>query len=146
MEILRELLYALHGIEGKIVRFDAGLDRFVVDEQAGVPDPVRRLALRVAECGWLYRRVRQYTDARKAERSFGTVGQSFCAALHLELTEYYRLLATLEAQMIQEVRFERKWRFFLNIQDLGEFSTAISFLFSPIIWFVREVTVQPILK
>jgi gamma-tubulin complex component 3 len=28
--------------------------------------------------------------------------QSFCAALHQELTEYYRLMAVLEAQLQQE--------------------------------------------
>ncbi len=104
LELLRELMCALLGIEGKVVRFDDRNDRFTVDEQAGVPAAARRLALRVAECGWLYRRVRRYTDARKAERSFGTVGQSFCSALHSQLTEYYRLLASLEAQMLQEVR------------------------------------------
>ncbi|KAG9492247.1 hypothetical protein GDO78_000653 [Eleutherodactylus coqui] len=54
---------------------------------------------RLAELGWLHNKVRKYTDQRSLDRAFGLVGQSFCAALHQELKEYYRLLSVLHSQL-----------------------------------------------
>ena len=67
--------------------------------QAGVSKPVRQLVSKLGECGWLYNRIRTYVQSRSADKAFGLIGQSFCAALHQELTEYYRLIAVLEAQV-----------------------------------------------
>lgn len=63
-----------------------------------MPKSVRDLVNKLAELGWLYRKVRKYLDARAGDRALGLVGQSFCAALQQELTEYYRLMAVLEGQ------------------------------------------------
>ena len=52
----------------------------------------------MGELGWLFRRVCKYLDARQGDKNLGLVGQSFCAAIQKELTEYYRLVAVLEAQ------------------------------------------------
>lgn len=57
------------------------------------------MLLRLAELGWLYRKVRHYCDQRSSDSTLGLIGQSFLAALQQELTEYYRLLAVLEAQL-----------------------------------------------
>uniref|UniRef100_A0A673GPS6 Gamma-tubulin complex component 3 homolog n=1 Tax=Sinocyclocheilus rhinocerous TaxID=307959 RepID=A0A673GPS6_9TELE len=54
---------------------------------------------RLAELGWLHNKIRKYTDSHSLDRAFGLVGQSFCAALHQELKEYYRLLSVLHAQL-----------------------------------------------
>lgn len=43
--------------------------------------------------------MKKYVEKRSQDKAFGLVGQSFTAALQQELTEYYRLLAVLEAQV-----------------------------------------------
>lgn len=88
---------------------------------------LRDTCSRLAELGWLHNKVRKYTDARSLDRAFGLVGQvcfcvyaycfvlcffnlkidtclfffhkSFCASLHQELKEYYRLLSVLHSQV-----------------------------------------------
>lgn len=89
---------------------------------------LRDTSSRLAELGWLHNKVRKYTDARSLDRAFGLVGQvrlfstryifrlchvfsntyllisvllpqSFCASLHHELKEYYRLLSVLHSQV-----------------------------------------------
>ena len=53
---------------------------------------------KLAELGWLFRRVQNFLRARAGDKALGLVGQSFCAAVQKELTEYYRLVAVLEGQ------------------------------------------------
>ena len=43
--------------------------------------------------------VEEFTERQGGEKEYGLVGQSFVTALREELTEYYRLLAVLEAQV-----------------------------------------------
>jgi gamma-tubulin complex component 3 len=52
----------------------------------------------LCELGWLYRKIIEYINMNIDETSIGIVTQSFCYALHQELTEYYRLIALLEQQ------------------------------------------------
>lgn len=96
--LLRDIIYIFQGIEGKVIKFDQANDAYRIDPKLGVPKPVRELVHKVAELGWLYRKIRKYLDAHAGDKAMGLVGQSFCAALQQELTEYYRLLAVLEGQ------------------------------------------------
>ncbi|KAK1557044.1 hypothetical protein Q3G72_016771 [Acer saccharum] len=61
---------------------------------------------KLCELDWLFRKVKGYIsdcmDGFPAEDS-GTVGQAFCAALQDELSEYYKLLAVLEAQAMNPI-------------------------------------------
>ncbi|KAH3813588.1 hypothetical protein DPMN_142049 [Dreissena polymorpha] len=102
-ELVRDLVYVFQGIEGKWVRFDASKDGYKVDPQAGIPKAIRQLVSKLAECGWLFNKVKNYVETRCADKTFGLVGQSFCAALQQELTEYYRLIAVLESQLQEEL-------------------------------------------
>ena len=72
-----------------------------VDLQVGVTHSNRELCARISELGWLYRRVCNYVT-RTMDRVglVGLVEQSFCAAVQAELTDYYRLIATLESQVV----------------------------------------------
>ncbi|XP_044170945.1 gamma-tubulin complex component 3 homolog [Acropora millepora] len=96
--LLREIIYIFQGIEGKIIKLDQSNDAYRIDSKLGVPRSVRDLVNKLAELGWLYRKIRKYLDAHAGDKAMGLVGQSFCAALQQELTEYYRLLAVLEGQ------------------------------------------------
>ncbi|XP_076435742.1 gamma-tubulin complex component 3 homolog [Babylonia areolata] len=101
-ELVKDVIYAFQGIEGKWIKLDSGRDGYRIDSQAGIPKAVRHIISKLAECGWLYNKIRTYVESRSADKAFGLIGQSFCAALHQELTEYYRLIAVLEAQLQQE--------------------------------------------
>ena len=54
---------------------------------------------RICELGWLFGKVREFVNTRTKEAYLGLVGQSLCAALHAELSDYYRLIAVLESQL-----------------------------------------------
>ncbi|XP_033637490.1 gamma-tubulin complex component 3 homolog isoform X1 [Asterias rubens] len=100
--LVRDLIYVFQGVDGQYVRLHRAEDAFCIDHQVGVSKPMRDLVHKLAELGWLFLRIRKYVDARSQDKALGIVGQSFCAALQQELTEYYRLLAVLEAQQQQQ--------------------------------------------
>ncbi|KAK2147394.1 hypothetical protein LSH36_555g02025 [Paralvinella palmiformis] len=99
--ILRELVYVFRGIEGKYIKYDVTKEGYRIDAKAGIPRALRKAVAKLAECGWMYNQIWKYADSRSTDRAFGLVGQSFCDALHQELTEYYRLMSVLEAQLKQ---------------------------------------------
>jgi len=100
--LLRDVLYVFQGIEGKIILYDPTSDSYKINKDIGVSLPVRDLVGKLAELGWLFRRVQKFLSARAGDKALGLVGQSFCAAIQKELTEYYRLVAVLEGQENQE--------------------------------------------
>ena len=124
-ELVRDVLFACQGVDGRRLRFDARRDAYVVDDAAPVSPAARRLAERLAELGWLFRKVRASAEGRAGEAESGepeggttdssasaegdasdapggaeagSTRQAFRAAVRAELAEYYRLLAVLEAQ------------------------------------------------
>lgn len=125
--LVRDVIYAFQGVDGKYIKYDAKADAYCVDpnvwcycgyvanlNQVGVSKPTRDLIARLTELGWMYRRVRMYVDEHTRSSSLGLVHQvgslcmfvsnttqSLCGALHQELTDYYRLIAVLEAQINQ---------------------------------------------
>ena len=54
--LVREVLYACQGVDGKFLTFpsdDTG--NFLVESSLGAPTPERQLMLKLAELGWLFR-------------------------------------------------------------------------------------------
>uniref|UniRef100_A0AAV2KI79 Gamma-tubulin complex component n=1 Tax=Knipowitschia caucasica TaxID=637954 RepID=A0AAV2KI79_KNICA len=70
--LVRDILYVFQGIDGRFIR---------IDSKVVLSKSLRDLS------------------SRLLDRAFGLVGQSFCAALHQELKEYYRLLSVLHSQL-----------------------------------------------
>ncbi|KAL1312294.1 hypothetical protein HN51_038924 [Arachis hypogaea] len=101
--LVRDVLYACQGVDGKYVKFDGGSDGagYVLSDSIRVPRATRIMVHKLCELGRLFRKVTGYIaqsmDRFPAE-DVGTVGQALCSALQDELTEYYKLLAVLEAQ------------------------------------------------
>ena len=62
----------------------------------GAPQASRELAERLAECGWLLKRISSVCEIGVPPS--GLVMQAFCAAVRAELAEYRRLIASLDAQ------------------------------------------------
>ncbi|XP_030878989.1 gamma-tubulin complex component 3-like, partial [Leptonychotes weddellii] len=97
--LVRDILYVFQGIDGKNIKMSNTENCYKVEAKANLSKSLRDTTLRLAELGWLHNKIRKYTDQRSLDRSFGLVGQSFCAALHQELKEYYRLLSVLHSQL-----------------------------------------------
>uniref|UniRef100_A0A672G107 Uncharacterized protein n=1 Tax=Salarias fasciatus TaxID=181472 RepID=A0A672G107_SALFA len=97
--LVRDILYVFQGIDGKFIKMNAQDNCYKIDGKAVLCKSLRDTSGRLAELGWLHNKVRKYTDARSLDRAFGLVGQGFCAALHQELKEYYRLLSVLHSQL-----------------------------------------------
>ncbi|KAF3857184.1 hypothetical protein F7725_009043, partial [Dissostichus mawsoni] len=100
--LVRDILYVFQGIDGKFIKMSAQENCYKIDSKVVLCKSLRDISSRLAELGWLHNKVRKYTDARSLDRAFGLVGQSFCAALHQELKEYYRLLSVLHSQVEDE--------------------------------------------
>ncbi|KAA0721926.1 Gamma-tubulin complex component 3 -like protein [Triplophysa tibetana] len=97
--LVRDLLYVFQGIDGKFVKMSSPENSYKIDPKVPLCKSLRDTSSRLAELGWLHNKIRKYTDSHSLDRAFGLVGQSFCAALHQELKEYYRLLSVLHAQV-----------------------------------------------
>ncbi|XP_065752030.1 gamma-tubulin complex component 3 isoform X3 [Phocoena phocoena] len=97
--LVRDILYVFQGIDGRNVKMSNADNCYKVEGKANLNKSLRDTTVRLAELGWLHNKIRKYTDQRSLDRSFGLVGQSFCAALHQELKEYYRLLSVLHSQL-----------------------------------------------
>ncbi|XP_074520947.1 gamma-tubulin complex component 3 [Halichoeres trimaculatus] len=97
--LVRDILYVFQGIDGKFIKMSAQENCYKIDSKVVLCKSLRDTSIRLAELGWLHNKVRKYTDARSLDRAFGLVGQSFCASLHQELKEYYRLLSVLHSQL-----------------------------------------------
>ncbi|XP_072294508.1 gamma-tubulin complex component 3 [Eucyclogobius newberryi] len=98
--LVRDILYVFQGIDGKFIRMSNQEDCYKIDSsKVAVSKSLHDLSSRLSELGWLHNKVRKYADSRSLDRAFGLVGQSFCASLHEELKEYYRLLSVLHSQL-----------------------------------------------
>ncbi|PAA71146.1 hypothetical protein BOX15_Mlig015408g3 [Macrostomum lignano] len=99
LDLLRELLYCLQGIDGGAFRYDPNLQSFQPTQLIRLPPSTLKSAMWIAECGWLHRKIKLFVEAKKSERTFGCLGQSFCAALHAQLKRFCELLAAIESQL-----------------------------------------------
>ncbi|KAM4700413.1 gamma-tubulin complex component 3 isoform 2-T2 [Discoglossus pictus] len=97
--LVRDILYVFQGIDGKCIKMCNAENCYKVDGKVALSKSLKDTTGRLAELGWLHNKIRKYTDQRSLDRAFGLVGQSFCAALHQELKEYYRLLSVLHSQV-----------------------------------------------
>uniref|UniRef100_A0A8C7PGM3 Tubulin gamma complex component 3 n=1 Tax=Oncorhynchus mykiss TaxID=8022 RepID=A0A8C7PGM3_ONCMY len=97
--LVRDILYVFQGIDGKFIKMSNTDNCYKIDSKVVLCKSLRDTSNRLAELGWLHNKIRKYTDSRSLDRAFGLVGQSFCASLHQELKEYYRLLAVLHSQL-----------------------------------------------
>lgn len=124
-ELLRDLLYTLLGGNGNLVQYHAGKDAFLVLPAVRLSPELRTLVQRIAELGWLYRKVSGYVaQVMEGEQvavraaappvpAFGRFGsqpqqpqaplhehsgkieQSFGATLRDELNDYIRLVTSV---------------------------------------------------
>ncbi|KDO27124.1 hypothetical protein SPRG_07835 [Saprolegnia parasitica CBS 223.65] len=97
--LLKEVLYAFQGIDSKYIYFNPAIERFEVARHVGVPLPMRDLIRKLTEVGWLYSRLASFIERHSDVQANGVICQSFCHALQTELSDFYRLVALLSAQV-----------------------------------------------
>lgn len=108
MALVRDVVYACQGIDGRYVKYNKDADGYIIDESVKVPKATRTLVRRLCEVGWLFQRVKNHISESLENgplEAIGTVGQAFCSALQEELSDYYRLMAVLEGQVHNPIPF-----------------------------------------
>ncbi|KAL4587567.1 hypothetical protein LXL04_000439 [Taraxacum kok-saghyz] len=104
--LVRDVLYACQGIDGKYVKFNETIDGYALLDSVRVPKPTRIMICKLCELGWLFKKVKGYISEsmyKFQDEDVGTVAQAFCAALQDELSEYYKLLAILQSQSMNPI-------------------------------------------
>ncbi|TPX51174.1 hypothetical protein SeLEV6574_g00419 [Synchytrium endobioticum] len=99
LDLVRDVLYVLQGIDGKYIKFVEDLDRYAVDPNAGIPLPTQQVLGQLSELGYMYKSIHSFLVSSRLDTSVGLVGQSLCSALSQELNDYHRLIAVLEGQL-----------------------------------------------
>ena len=79
----------------------------------GVPGSVRSMVGKLCEMGWLFRRITTFVKLNGGGMQHGSntlslVGQSLSYAIQEEMSDYYRLVAVLEAQMNEKDEKDEK--------------------------------------
>lgn len=100
-DLLREVVFAFQGLNGKILVQDSDNDgRYMVSPGYAIQPSVKEMALRLTNLGWLFNRINAFCQkVAKEETAQGLVLQSFAAVLSEEVIEYYRIIAIIEQQL-----------------------------------------------
>jgi gamma-tubulin complex component 3 len=102
-ELLRDLIFVFQGIDGQYIKFDKSINDYGLVKGISVSIPMKEMVFKLADIGWLYIKIRDFIKLNMDNSNIGLVGQSLCAALQHELTEYYKLIAILEAQIEKQI-------------------------------------------
>ncbi|CAO0790021.1 unnamed protein product [Mucor circinelloides] len=102
-DLLRDLIFLFQGIDGQYIRYDTDINDHVFIPGIQVSPSITNMVFKLADIGWLYTKVRNFVNDNMDSPTIGLVGQSLCAALQQELTEYYKLIAILEAQVEKQM-------------------------------------------
>lgn len=78
------------------------LRRLIFSQRYIITTPTKALIHRLSEVGYLYTRVATFVRDREGASGVGMIEQSLCHHLQTQLTEYYRLIAVLESQMVSK--------------------------------------------
>uniref|UniRef100_A0A0C9S147 Tubgcp3_0 protein n=1 Tax=Fopius arisanus TaxID=64838 RepID=A0A0C9S147_9HYME len=95
--LVQELIYSFQGIEGRILKLDTTYG-FQIGHQAKLNRYHHQAVLRLSELGYLHNAVRRGLE-RISPKGAGRVSDSLVAALHKELSEYYRVIAMMQEEV-----------------------------------------------
>ncbi|KAJ4455008.1 putative gamma-tubulin complex component 3 [Paratrimastix pyriformis] len=104
VDLIRDVLFAMQGIEGSYIRYDTQARAYTIDPTVGIAEPTRRALQRLVQVGCFYRWLRDYVRTRLDAPGISLVEQALCAAVQQELCEYQRMVATLDAQLPPALR------------------------------------------
>lgn len=95
--LVQDLIYSFQGIEGQILKLDSNYG-FQIDPMINIDRSRKQATLRLSELGYLHNTVQKGLE-RISAASCGQVADSFVAALHSELSEYYRFIAIIQEEV-----------------------------------------------
>ncbi|XP_029157570.1 gamma-tubulin complex component 3 [Nylanderia fulva] len=95
--LVQDLIYSFQSVEGKILKLDSSYG-FQIDPIAKINRSQKQAVLRLSELGYLHNVVRKGLE-RMSVTGAGRVADSFVAALHKELSEYYRFIAIMQEEV-----------------------------------------------
>ncbi|XP_015431879.1 PREDICTED: gamma-tubulin complex component 3 homolog, partial [Dufourea novaeangliae] len=95
--LVQDLIYSFQGIEGKILKLDSNYG-FQIDPMLNIDRSRKQATLRLSELGYLHNIVQKGLE-RISAASSGQVADSFVAALHSKLSDYYRFIATIQEEV-----------------------------------------------
>ncbi|CAO3696701.1 unnamed protein product [Rhizopus microsporus] len=103
-EILRDLVFVFQGIDGQYIKLDTATNEYYINKQTlPLSPPKEELIYRLTVTGWLFIHVKTFVDTHMHNNTTSLVVQSLCAAIQSQLTDYYRLIAILEAQVEKQL-------------------------------------------
>lgn len=103
-EILRDLVFVFQGIDGQYIKLDTVTNEYYINKQTlPLSPPKEELIYRLTVTGWLFIHVKTFVDTHMHNNTTSLVVQSLCAAIQSQLTDYYRLIAILEAQVEKQL-------------------------------------------
>uniref|UniRef100_A0A336LV44 CSON001754 protein n=1 Tax=Culicoides sonorensis TaxID=179676 RepID=A0A336LV44_CULSO len=97
-ELMQEVLFALIGTQGKILRKNVVTGEFKLDinKHKNIGMCEARMMLRIANVGYYYEQVKKYTRPNSGCFLRGLIGQGLVSALQKELTCYHGMVAHLQ--------------------------------------------------
>ncbi|XP_076666493.1 gamma-tubulin complex component 3 isoform X4 [Andrena cerasifolii] len=95
--LVQDLIYSFQGIEGKVLKLDSNCG-FQMDPMMNIDRSRKQATLRLSELGYLYNIIQKGLERISAAAS-GQVADSFVAAMHSELSEYYRFIAIIQEEV-----------------------------------------------
>ncbi|XP_017782941.1 PREDICTED: gamma-tubulin complex component 3 [Nicrophorus vespilloides] len=97
-QLIQEVIYSFQGIEGRVIRKELDGLGFTIDAKLGKSlTPIQKgLIERLVGVGFLHNQLKLHCD--ESDKQIGLIGQSLIAILRDELTNYYQLIASLQAQ------------------------------------------------
>ncbi|CAM9668315.1 unnamed protein product, partial [Hapterophycus canaliculatus] len=100
--LLKGILYAFQGIDSQYIKYCEEESGYVLDPRLRLGLKQRAIVTEMLEMGWLFTTVVRYiqnVDAGSAGLGSGRIQQAFAFSLKEDMTEYYRLIAVLGAQL-----------------------------------------------
>ncbi|XP_076172653.1 gamma-tubulin complex component 3 isoform X2 [Ptiloglossa arizonensis] len=110
--LVQDLIYSFQGIEGQILKLDSNYG-FQIDPMINIDRSRKQATLRLSELGYLHNTVQKGLE-RISAASCGQVADSFVAALHSELSEYYRFIAIIQEEVNRAQSQSRLYRVTLS--------------------------------
>lgn len=99
-DLMREVVFALQGLNGRIIRQDADGRFTITKTHIGTIDPTQRMLLeKLTSFGWLVNKIKNHINSVNKDPSQGKVSQCLAAALNNELYEYYHMVTQIEQQL-----------------------------------------------
>lgn len=104
-DLMREVLFALQGLNGRIIRQDADGRFTITKSHIGMIDPTQRMLLeKLTSFGWLVNKIKNHINLVNKDPAQGKVSQCLAAALNNELLEYYHMVTQIEQKLqLQQV-------------------------------------------